>query len=398
MSYKNNITTVDRPTKPNKDGVVYRVFCACHHLGKDSQGKYRKKYQVLYRQDGSKIQYRQGKAKKSEIESLKYEANQQVGALNAQYAEERLFGIDTSLLETPLYTYWSNYLDTVQFGNYTTLKHHRMVCDEFGRVFPTLRINQLNSDISQKFYNHLLTFPSKRGGDRASSTAKQYLTKYKYIINRLKKEGLVKKDIVDIKTQQVRLKIKPYLTAQELSVLYHTPITVGHNSIKRAFLFGCYTGLRSSDLTNLTWDKIVEQDGKLYVSLVMQKVNLFNSVQLNEVAEEMIFSNDEGISRSNFKEYSGEKVFSHYYGSNNQQQNLKIQRWIKEDCGIDKHITPKVARDSFAINYYTSTFDILATSKLLGHTDTITTMKYLNSYGVNTAGNAMKALQVPAFK
>ena len=398
MSYKNNITTVVRPTKPNKDGVVYKVFCACHHLGKDTANKYRKKYQVLYRQDGSKIQYREGKAKKNEIESLKYEANQQVGALNAQYAEERLFGIDTSLLETPLYTYWSNYLDNAQFDNYTTEKHHRMVCEWFGEKFPTLRINQLNSDISQKFYNYLLKFPSKRGGERASSTAKQYLTKYKYIINKLKKEGLVKKDIVDIRTQQVRLKIKPYLTAQELSVVYNTPMTLGHNSIKRAFLFGCYTGLRSSDLTNLTWDKIVEQDGKLYVSLVMQKVNLFNSVQLNEIAEEMLFSNDEGINRSNYSKHSGEKVFSHYYGSNNQQQNLKIQRWIKEDCSINKHITPKVARDSFAINYYTSTYDILATSKLLGHTDTITTMKYLNSYGVNTAGNAMKALQVPAFK
>jgi integrase len=398
MLYKNNITAITRPTKPNKDGVVYLEFYACHHLGKGSTKDYPRRLQMLYRKDGSKIRYRKDKASKKEIESLKYEANQIVGALNVQYAEERLFGIDTSLLETPLYTYWSNYLDNAQFNNYITEKHHRMVCGWFGEKFPTLRINQLNSDISQQFYNHLLTFPSKRGGERASSTAIQYLTKYKYIINRLKKEGLIKKDILDIRTQQIRKKIKPYLTAQELSVLYNTPITSGHNSIKRAFLFGCYTGLRSSDLTNLTWDKIVEQDGKLYVSLVMQKVNLFNSVQLNEVAEEMIFSNDEGINRSNFKKYSVEKVFSHYYGSNNQQQNLKIQRWIKEDCGINKHITPKVARDSFAINFYTSTFDILATSKLLGHTDTQTTMKYLNSYGVNTEGNAMKALQVPAFK
>ena len=54
--------------------------------------------------------------------------------------------------------------------------------------------------------------------------------------------------------------------------------------LKKAFLFSCLTGLRKSDIKQLTWNKIQPYgDGGMYITLRMQKTK--ELVDVEDVVE-----------------------------------------------------------------------------------------------------------------
>jgi integrase len=56
-----------------------------------------------------------------------------------------------------------------------------------------------------------------------------------------------------------------YLTSSEVKALENTPCY--NPIIKQAFLFSCYSGLRYSDVCNLTWDKLQKgNDGNTFIN------------------------------------------------------------------------------------------------------------------------------------
>jgi len=399
MSSKKSITAVARPQKANAKGEVWMVFRKVYHLGKankDGQTKYPIKTKNLFRKDGSKLEYLRGKASKKQIENLKTEAEQLIAVENARLSEQKFYGVDISKLNQTLSSYWGNLItqweeqavhnsDTsIGIKSYSTIATHKRVLEDLKAFRPEIQIGQLNTEFTQDFYYFMSKQPSYRGGKRSPHTIDQYLTKYKFVVNRLKDAGLIKTNILKIDTIQKKKNYKPYLTIEEVKKLVDTPITKGRDSLRRAFIFSCTAGLRVSDIYALKWGDIVFDNGKYKVKFVMQKTNRYHTVHLNSVAVDMIFSNPEGITPENYLKHSKKQVFFGVTAPNNQGQNVKLSNYVKYDAGIDKHVTFKNGRDSFAVNYYIKTLDILATSRLLGHTTTRTTQEYLRSYGVVT--------------
>ena len=155
---------------------------------------------------------------------------------------------------------------------------------------------------------------------------------------------------------------RTFLTAEEIEKLANTPCE--NNELKRAFLFSCFSGLRYSDVSALTWRNIE----KNYIRFTQKKTGEPERLPLTTTARQILFPEDEKI----ISIESDKKIFDMLTAARN-NQILKI--WAKQ-AGIDKNITFHVARHSYAFLLLTSGVDLYDTSKALGHRSINMTMIY----------------------
>lgn len=153
---------------------------------------------------------------------------------------------------------------------------------------------------------------------------------------------------------------RDYLTIEELQRLMATPIK--NQTIKRAFLFACFTGLRISDISRLRWSDIREGNQRIYLRLQMQKTKEFLSLKLNKNALRWLPPKKaEGL------------VFDlpRFLGS----VNGRIKTWVCR-AGIDKRVSFHTSRHTFATMELSLGADLYVVSKLLGHANIDTTQIY----------------------
>lgn len=220
-----------------------------------------------------------------------------------------------------------------------------------------LPFNKIDEKFCEDYKAWLLTKIS-------NNTTWVYIYKLKAVLNKAVKEKLIQYNpakYVSIKHEETE---KIYLTIEELQSLYKTDCD--NKVIKRAFLFACYTGLRISDIKELTWGQI--REGKLFFK--QKKTKSVEYLPLNDTALEILYSdNDEKVIP-----LPETKVFNI---SNQKSKRIgKILRdWAKE-AGINKYITFHTARHTFATISLTYGVEIYTVSKLLGHKSLNTTQIY----------------------
>lgn len=152
---------------------------------------------------------------------------------------------------------------------------------------------------------------------------------------------------------------REYLTLEELRALHATPAQ--YDMVKRSFLFGCLTGLRISDLRQLTWKSVQGTELKV----VQKKTGDHVSVPISDQARTQL--PERGNARP------GDKVFD--LPSRDDVYNRRLQWWVSE-AGIEKHVTSHVARHTFATLLVTQGNDLYAVQHLLGHRDIKITQVY----------------------
>lgn len=135
-------------------------------------------------------------------------------------------------------------------------------------------------------------------------------------------------------------------------------------SVKQAFLFSCFCGLRISDIYSLTWGDIHKDGNQWRVSIVMKKTDDPIYLPLSERAMKWL------PERGDAKD--ADKVFDLPTLT---RVCLILNAWAKA-AGITKHITMHVARHTFATMMLTLDVDLYTTSKLLGHKSIATTQIY----------------------
>ena len=161
---------------------------------------------------------------------------------------------------------------------------------------------------------------------------------------------------------------KIYLTAPEVQSLANAIIKGDLAAeIKRAFLFGCYTGLRISDLKTLAWGDIQRDPPQINKQQEKTKRKAF--VPLHVVAWGII----DDKSLHGYKDH----VFPSLAKSKT-NTNEYLKRWAAK-AGIEKNIGWHTARHTFAVLSLESGAEIYTVSKLLGHTDVKTTQVYANA-------------------
>jgi len=155
---------------------------------------------------------------------------------------------------------------------------------------------------------------------------------------------------------------REFLTEEEIQKLFKTDCKLP--IIKRAFLFGCLTGLRFSDIVNLEWKDVHQsKDNGWYIRFQQQKTNGSETLHITDQARELM-----GI-----KSKPSDRVFKGLKYS--AQVNKVLNQWVME-AGITKSISFHCSRHSHAVLLLSKGVDIFTVSKILGHRDIKTTLIY----------------------
>lgn len=156
---------------------------------------------------------------------------------------------------------------------------------------------------------------------------------------------------------------REYLTIDEVKQLIATPCRI--KSVKQAYLFSCFCGLRISDIEALRRENIEEEQGRLRLNIIMRKTKTPLYLPLSRQALKWLPAD-----YSTFE--PGNRLFclpSRTYG------NTVLGQWAMA-AGLSKHITYHTARHTFATMMLTLGADLYTTSKLLGHSEVRTTQVY----------------------
>lgn len=251
------------------------------------------------------------------------------------------------------------------------LIHH---IKEFGQ--DKKKLSNIDDAFLRSFLDYLQTAKSFRhtinGKTLSSSTQKGYFETLVAALNFAVKRKLIAVnpnlylDAEDKKSINRKSAPRVYLTHDEVKQLIDTPCR--NEEIKRAFLFGCCTGLRISDIRNLTWKDVVAENGNEYLRITVQKTQKPQTLKLNQLAMKI-------LSECERERLDGlDDVFCSLPFENS-SINPVLKAWAKA-AGIQKDISNHTARHTFAVAQITAGTSIYTLSKLLGHGDISTTQIY----------------------
>ena len=169
-------------------------------------------------------------------------------------------------------------------------------------------------------------------------------------------------NIASIDKIKVPESTREYLTIDEVKQLMATKCK--NENVKNAFLFSCFCGLRISDIYAITWGQITQDGEQMRLQLSMQKTK--DPLYLPISAQAQKYLPQRGIASAE------EKIF---HLPRKEGCNYHIGRWAQA-AGITKKVSFHVARHTFATMMLTLGADLYTTSKLLGHTNILTTQIY----------------------
>ena len=178
---------------------------------------------------------------------------------------------------------------------------------------------------------------------------------FSIILKEAKKQGFIHNTNFDkiVKSEKTQ---REFLTINEIK-LFMNAVTK-YTITKNAFLFSCFTGLRISDLTKLTFNDIVNNEIVIRQTKTNEPLRIPLPLNLIEYVKtktnkEFIFNITNGLPTT----------------------NIQLKQIAKE-VGITKNISFHTSRHTFAVLLLSQGIDLYTVSKLMGHTDIKTTQIY----------------------
>ncbi len=217
----------------------------------------------------------------------------------------------------------------------------------------------LFQEINNDLINELIIHCKKKLKNK-DTTIQTTLKNFKKFLHIANKKGIrteLKFDDITVKSFKGD---RTFLTPEEIKILYEYReskfIFKARKNILDRFLFSCFTGLRISDIQNISDKNIIGN----FLAFQSEKTGKFQKIKLNESAKKFINSNNE---------------FNGSYTNEHINRELKF---IAGACGIKKNITFHVSRHSFATNFLIKGGRIENLQKILGHSNIRETMIYVH--------------------
>lgn len=157
---------------------------------------------------------------------------------------------------------------------------------------------------------------------------------------------------------------RQFLVIEEVKLLVATECR--NKTVKQAYLFSCYCGLRLSDMETLRWKDIICNDGRYMIATVQQKTStpIYTPLSQNAVKWLPERKTDDNDGVLVFAELPSRPII-----------NKVLRQWVAA-AGIDKKITYHTSRHTFGTMMMTVGADLYTTCKLMGHADVRTTQIY----------------------
>ncbi len=251
-------------------------------------------------------------------------------------------------------------------NNATTIKTVALHLVDYAGKDITLA--DIDKEFCKGFIHHLLSTNKKKYTKHPKkmlpSSARIYYIAFVSALNEAVKMNLISSNPAHRLSKEEMNPIKKtnsnrsFLAIEEVKQLIETEYR--DERTKQAFLFSCFTGLRISDISNLTWDNISERNGNTYLSIIIKKTKQPFTIKLNNEALRWM------------PERTCGKVFNLPHISN---LNLQIKEWAKL-AGINKYVCFHTARHTFATMSLTLGADLYTVSKLLAHQNISVTQIY----------------------
>jgi integrase len=241
------------------------------------------------------------------------------------------------------------------FGNFLMLK--------YGTAdLPIYKLSRTHLD---GFYSYMI---EKLG--HCHNTAIKNLQFMKKIVCNVFEQGGLSKNPFNGFSMSLQPLERPFLNQLELDRLLAKQFSLPRlELVKDLFLFSCYTGLAYIDVYNLRKEELLcSPDGVWWIKTLREKTNVRSQIPLLQIPLDIIvkYADLESLSAS-------AKLFAI---PSNQKTNSYLKE-IADLCGIEKNLTFHMARHTFATTVTLQNgIPIESVSKMLGHTNIVTTQHY----------------------
>jgi integrase len=246
-----------------------------------------------------------------------------------------------------------------------TYKHHKSTLNKMKRFKKSLAFCELDFEFLQGFRAHMKKLKN------CQNTINGTLKRVKYYTDIAIKKSLMQKNpFLNEKLTYIDPEIS-FLTETELKFLfdlYRKKRLKDHlQRVLRHYLFGCFTGLRISDIKKLQRNEIVENILVFSPQKGSTKRKKIVRVPLSAPALQLIL--DENSLHKSL-------VFPLFY-KNDQTTNKFFKQIIEVWTEFDKHLTFHSSRHTFAVIYLNrNPGDFKTLQELLGHSKIDDTFRY----------------------
>ena len=309
---------------------------------------------------------------KAIAEEIRYQREKEL--LSGTYNIHDISKINGSFLE-----YFSKMMETKResLGNYGNWLSTKLHLESYldGR---DLKFNQINKEWLQGFKDYLQNEARTKSKNKLlPNTLTSYFSKVKAALKEAYKEGILPKNMGDMidgfKPAETE---RNFLTKEELEAVAKVDCEIP--IIKTAFLFGCLTGLRYSDIEKLTWSEIQHSnDMGYFIRFRMKKTKAFETHYVSDQAISLLGER---------KEQEDKVLIGLKYSA---WHNLKLQQWMFK-AGINKTITFHCSRHTYATLQLTYGTDIYTLQNMLSHKNIKNTQIYAKVLDVKKKDAANK--------
>ena len=234
-----------------------------------------------------------------------------------------------------------------------------------------LQMNFRRTDISMQELtpDFIKEFAVYLANDRhlAKSTLWLSCMHLKGVVGRAHDNGKIQRNVFAQFHISPKCKERTFLTEEELkTVMTHEFEDSNLAFVRDLFVFMNFTALSFVDLKELSTDNIVEVNGEKWIVGKRHKTGVPYQVKLLEVPLQII---------DRYRNYPKENPKS-VFGEVNYWSVCKKLKPVMKECGIDKPISAHCARHGFATMALTNGMPIESVSRVLGHTNIVTTQIY----------------------
>ncbi len=227
-----------------------------------------------------------------------------------------------------------------------------------------LLFERLTEKLCKSFKDYLLnTHLLRSQKPLKQNSAASYFNVFKEAVNQTYYDKLLKVNPVEqIRSIEPEESDREFLTFEELQAM--AKAECDNPLLKKAAFFSALTGLRWSDIQELTWEEVQHSDmNGHYLRFKMEKTDRPLTLNINDQAREIL--GKRGL--LNDQVFKGLK-----YGNN---ITTFLNRWAIR-AGINKYLTFHCFRHTYATLQLTLGTDLYTVSKLLGHKNIQTTQIY----------------------